>query len=77
MITLKEIIAWTLLVVVALLFFIFYPPPKEYIPVPQPAINAADWEGISKRLLREDYHLDPLRREIIEDFINRNKGRTQ
>jgi len=53
--------------------------PAQGIESPKPDIKTSctDWETISKRLLREDYHLDPIRREIIEDFISRNKGSAQ
>ncbi len=53
--------------------------PAQVIESPKPEIKTSctDWETISKRLLREDYHLDSIRRDIIEDFINRNKGSAQ
>ncbi len=53
--------------------------PAQVIESPKPEIKTSctDWETISKRLLRDDYHLDPIRREIIEDFISRNKGSAQ
>lgn len=52
-------------------------PIKTYYAETIKIINVSDWEAISKMLLMEDYHLDPIRREIISDFISMNKDKAE
>ncbi len=44
---------------------------------PVTLITADQWEKLNTKLLRDDYHLDHIRRDIIQDFITTNKDKVE